>query len=180
MKFFRHPFLHTCYNEITKRSLADFLTENNYTVAPVTVDNSEWIFARAYDRSETAGNDELKMKIASEYIEYMRDKTRYYKTQSGQLFGYNINHILLIHANKLNADHLDELLKMYVDESYDFITVEEALTDPAYKSADNYTGRAGISWLHRWAISLGKDRSFFEGEPLTPQYILHAAGIESE
>jgi len=46
---------------------------------------------------------------------------------------------------------LDELLAMYQQRNYAFISLEEALADEAYQSQDDYAGRGGISWLHRWA-----------------------------
>jgi hypothetical protein len=44
--------IHTSTGETAKPifySLAGYLHARNYTEAPVTVDNSEWIFAAAYD-----------------------------------------------------------------------------------------------------------------------------------
>ena len=54
-RYFRHPFLHTGLDLGTKTSLEDFLKQHGYTVAPVTIDNSEWIFARAFDEALTRG-----------------------------------------------------------------------------------------------------------------------------
>jgi len=30
---------------------------------------------------------------------------------------------------------------------------------------DTYVGPAGITWLHRWALTAGKRGAFFAGEP---------------
>ena len=40
---------------------------------------------------------------------------------------------------------------------------------------DTYVGPAGITWLHRWALTAGKRGPFFAGEPTVPQYIERAA-----
>jgi len=58
-EFFRHPFLHTGTDLETKRSLEAFLAEHGYRVAPVTIDNSEWIFARAFLLAKRAGDEVL-------------------------------------------------------------------------------------------------------------------------
>ena len=42
---------------------------------------------------------------------------------------------------------------MFERRGYGFVTLDEALVDPAYASEDTYTGRAGMSWLQRWAIT---------------------------
>lgn len=52
--------------------------------------------------------------------------------------------------------------------------------DPAYRHADGYRGRAGISWLHRWAMAEKKPKVFYEGEPAVPQHVLDIAGVEGE
>jgi len=46
--YFRHPMLQNGRTPALKRESSAFLAENGYAVAPVTLDNSEWIFARAY------------------------------------------------------------------------------------------------------------------------------------
>ena len=40
-----------------------------------------------------------------------------------------------------------------VRRGYTFVPLEQALADSAYASADTYTGPAGITWLHRWALT---------------------------
>ena len=41
----------------------------------------------------------------------------------------------------------------------------------AYQSADAYVGPAGITWLHRWALTRGMPGATFAGEPEVPQDI---------
>ena len=51
-----------------------------------------------------------------------------------------------------------------------FVSLEEALKDPAYELKDEYIGQAGMTWLHRWAITAGK-KGIFAGEPVVPEWI---------
>ena len=44
---------------------------------------------------------------------------------------------------------------------------------------DDFVGPGGISWLHRWALSEGRNR-VLPGEPSTPRFVLDAAGISEE
>lgn len=180
IRYFRHPFLHVGNTEEKKRQLEAFLSANDYQAAPVTVDNSDWIFARAYDHALLAGDSTMAQKIGKAYISYMGEKVTYFEQQSEALLGYNLKQILLLHANTINADYLDELLEMISRQGYAFIRLEEALTDPAYTSEDHYTGNAGISWLHRWAITQGKKGDFFKGDPRTPSFVMEVAEITAE
>jgi peptidoglycan/xylan/chitin deacetylase (PgdA/CDA1 family) len=180
LRYFRHPFLHTGRSLETKRALEAFLDRHGYRVAPVTHDNSEWIFARAYDRAVDRDDRETMKRIGGSYVEYMEKKFAYFEHQSTELFGREIRQILLVHANRLNGDYFDELARMIRSRGYAFVSLESALEDPAYASEDAYTGPAGITWLHRWALTRGVERSFFAGEPATPRFVMQQAGVESE
>lgn len=180
LEYFRHPYLHTGLSLEKKKKLDDFIEEHNYTIAPVTIDNGEWIYARAYENACNKNDFDLMKIIGKGYVNYMMDKTKYFENQSVKLFGREIKQILLVHANMINADYFDELAEELLKHNYRFISIKEALTDTAYQSEDTFTGRGGISWLHRWSYTRNVDKSFFAGEPEVPQNILDIAEIESE
>jgi len=177
-RYFRHPFLHTGLDLENKIALEDFLEQHGYEVAPVTIDNSEWIFARAFDHALDQDDSNLQKRLGPEYVDYMLSMTAYYEDQSRSLFDREIPQILLLHANDLNARYLGSLLAALAQRGYSFIDLETALEDPAYSSPDAYVGPGGITWLHRWALTRGVDRSFFAGEPTTPLWVQQLAGIE--
>jgi peptidoglycan/xylan/chitin deacetylase (PgdA/CDA1 family) len=167
-QFFRHPFLHTGRTLDDRRRFEASLAERGYRVAPVTIDNHEYLFAAAYD---LALADSVRARIADEYIRYMEAVTAYYEQQSTALLGREIPQVLLLHANTLNAEHFGRLSQMYARRGYAFVPLERAMQDPAYASEDTYTGPAGITWLHRWALTQGKRGSFFAGEPEVPDWV---------
>jgi hypothetical protein len=39
-----------------------------------------------------------------------------------------------VHANDINADCLDEMLKRFAARGYHFVTLDEAMRDPAYQT----------------------------------------------
>ena len=177
-RYFRHPFLHTGRDLDTKHALERRLNQLGYQIAPVTIDNSEWIFARAYDEALDRQDLDLQRKLGAEYVQYMLRMVSYYEDQSRGLFEREIPQILLVHANAINAHYLDRLLEALDQRGYEFIELELALSDPAFNSADTYVGPGGITWLHRWALTRGVDGDFFDGEPLTAQWVQDVAGIE--
>jgi len=171
LRYFRHPYLHTG-KEIEKRhKFEEFLADRGYIIAPVTIDNADYMFARAYDNANDRGDKAAAKRVSDAYIPYMESMFDYYERQSTGLFGREIRQILLMHANSLNADHMDRLAGMIRKRGYEFITLEQALTDEAYKSPDTYTGAGGISWLHRWAITRNVPKTFFAGEPEPPEFV---------
>ncbi len=171
-EFFRHPFLRTGRTLDDRRRFESSLAERGYRVAPVTIDNSDYVFAAAYD---LAPADSVRRRVADEYIRYMEAVTAYYEQQSRALFGREIAQVLLLHANNLNADHFGRLAEMYARRGYAFVSMERALRDPAYASEDTYTGPGGITWIHRWALTQGKRGEFFAGEPEVPGWVQEMA-----
>ena len=180
LRYFRHPFLHTGRSLETRRALEDFLERRGYRVAPVTFDNSEWIFARAYALAKQRGDAKAAAQVAREYAPYMEAKIEYFERQSVRLFSREIRQILLVHANALNADHFRDLVGRLRTRGYAFISLDRALEDPAYASADTFTGAGGITWLQRWALTAHGRDGILPGEPPTPKPILEAAGIAEE
>lgn len=167
-RFFRHPFLHTGRTMEDRRRFEASLAERGYRVAPVTIDNHDYLFAAAYD---LAPADSVRRRVADEYLAYMERVTAYYEQQSVSLLGRDIPHVLLLHANDLNADHFGRIAEMYVRRGYAFVPLERALQDPAYASPDTYTGPGGITWIHRWALTAGKRGAAFAGEPEVPAWV---------
>jgi peptidoglycan/xylan/chitin deacetylase (PgdA/CDA1 family) len=97
-----------------------------------------------------------------------------------RLFSREIRQILLVHANILNADRFSELAARLRDRGYAFCSLGRALEEPAYGSADAFTGAGGISWLHRWALTSGGREVILPGEPATPRFVMDAAGVSEE
>ena len=170
-KYFRHPFLHVGLTPEKHDSLQAFLGDHGYIEAPVSIDNDDYMFAYAYSKAMSNMDKELMHKIGSDYLNYMEQKLIYFETQSEKLVGRNIKHILLLHANAINADYLDELAERYQKHGYSFISMEDALTDPAYQKEITKYYNWGISWIDRWALSAGKTGDFFKNDPATPEYI---------
>ena len=179
MRYFRHPYLQTGLSLEVKDGLNQFLEEHKYTIAPVTIDNADWIFARAYDNAFDKNDSKLMKQIGTAYVPYLESKMDYWERQSVKLFGREIKQTLLLHANFINSDYFDDIAKMLVKRGYKFITLEEALKDEAYKTPDTFNRKAGISWLHRWALAKGRE-NVLPDEPKTPDFVMKAAGVDSE
>lgn len=177
IRYFRHPYLHTGDTREKKDALTAVLIKFNYVVAPVTVDNSDWIFARAYDIALDKKDSGMQRRLREEYVPYMVAKVKYFESQARDLFGRDISHILLMHANSINAACLGSLLQALQQEGFSFASLTEALQDPVFKTEDDFIGRVGISWVHRWAITQKKPKTFFGSEPRVPDHIQKYSGL---
>jgi peptidoglycan/xylan/chitin deacetylase (PgdA/CDA1 family) len=179
LRYFRHPTLNTGPNLATKRAFEKFLAARGYTVAPVTVDNSEWIFARVYAEAKEKGDGATLKRVTDAYVPYLEEMFAFYEQLSLDVLGYEVKQTLLLHANALNADHFDDIVRMLKRRGYRFISLEQALQDKAHGLPDDYTGPVGISWLQRWAITKGMKLRPEPGLPATmKQYDSSASGLD--
>lgn len=179
VRYFRHPYLHTGLSLEIKDNLNKFLSAHNYTIAPVTMDNADYIFSNAYDRAFDKNDKKLMKQIGTAYVEYMEKCFDYWERQSVKFFGREMKFILLLHANFINSDYFDDLVAVLKKRNYKFVTLEDALKDEAYKLSDTFVARAGISWLHRWAIAKGKE-NILPGEPEVPDFVMKASEFASQ
>lgn len=185
-QWFRHPYLRAGQTPEERAQLSRFLGDRGYRIAPVTVDNGEWVWAFAYanvldGQADTPERTAVLRRLRAGYIPYMLNKVDYFERQSQALLGYNLPQIWLLHANELNAVAYADLIVGVQRRGYRVVTLAEAMIDPAYaRGEDGYNGRFGPSWLHRWAMAEGKTREFFHGEPTVPPWVLQLAGVASE
>ena len=171
LRYFRHPYLHVGNTKAKADSLSKFLKGRNYVVAPVSIDNDDYLFAVVYKRASVKKDSALMLQVGNDYISYLERKLKYYEKQATALFGRNIKQTLLFHASELNSRYIDSLINMFKHNGYSFISLGLALQDPAYQTEVTKYGKWGISWLDRWALSAGKAGEFFADEPQTPAYI---------
>ena len=76
--------------------------------------------------------------------------------------------ILLIHCNELNSLTLRDSIARLRKRGYEFITLDEAMRDPAYERPDTFAGPGG-SWLSRTATVMGRQLTL--SEAAVPEWI---------
>ncbi len=169
MRYFRHPYLHTGRDLQTRREAEAFLTARGYRIAPITLDAWDWAYAAVYEDAKKRGDTGAQDELAKSYLAYSDAVFAYSEQLSKQIVGYEPKQILLLHGNQLEADHIGELLDLFRKRGYRFITLGDALDDPAYNLPDTYAGEDGTGWLDHWALSQGK---IPQGAPVFPQAVI--------
>jgi peptidoglycan/xylan/chitin deacetylase (PgdA/CDA1 family) len=167
LRYFRHTQLRTGPTEEYRKGLAKFLSERGYTVAPVTIDNNDFIFQVVYADAKLRGDKALMKRVGDAYLPYMESVFEHFEKLSKEFLGYEVKQTLLLHANDLNADYFDELARMMKRRGYTFISLEEALKDKAYSLPDAQH-KKGLSWIHRWMLAKGLQ---MKPEPSEPEFI---------
>ncbi len=155
LRYFRYPFLELGPALETRRAFEKFLAGRGYTVAPVTINNKEYMFAAVYARALAHGDRETAERVAQAYMSYMEQVFVYFEKLSVDALGYEVRQVLLLHADSLNSDHLNDLVRMMKVRGYRFISLDQALKDKAYHQPDTYSGEGGVSWIEHWVVTKG-------------------------
>jgi peptidoglycan/xylan/chitin deacetylase (PgdA/CDA1 family) len=170
LQFFRFPMNHTGETRERHDQVAAFLSQRGYRLAPCTIDNSDYLFNVAYVRM-LSEHDSAAARLRAAYLSYTSAEIDYYAALGRQVFGYEPPEIMLLHDNRLNADVINELLALVEQKHYTFVSLNDALSDSAYRTPDTYVTSYGPMWGYRWAAERGvKVNGRLEPEP--PEWIL--------
>src|SRR5262245_4722436 len=156
LRYFRHPFLHVGRDIGTRRAFEAFLADHGYIVAPVTVDTDDFVYAAAYASALRRNNPAAASRIAADYPRYMEEVFSYFEEVSRRVTGREIPQVVLLHANRLNADRFDQIAGMLVRRGYRFVSLSQALADPAYQLRDDFVGAPSNSWFNHWEVTAGR------------------------
>ena len=155
---------------VKKRHDAEqFLAQRGYRIAPVTMDAWDWMYSGVYEDARRRGDTSLQQQLVTSYLSHTREVFDYYEKLSRDMLGYEPKQVLLLHSNWLEADHVIELLDLLQTRGYRFITLQDALSDPAYSMPNQYVGEEGTNWLDQWAITRGRPP---RNTPVFPQWVI--------
>jgi peptidoglycan/xylan/chitin deacetylase (PgdA/CDA1 family) len=131
-RWFRYPYLHEGDTLEKRRAVRAFLAANQYRIAETTLDYEDYLwnsaYARCLDRKDAESIRWLResyLATADEYLRMQRDLAR-------QVFGRDINHVLLLHLGAFSGEILPDLFALLKKQGYDIVTLEEAQSDPVY------------------------------------------------
>lgn len=169
-RYYRYPYNDTGDTAQKKQAFLQFLTEHGYKPAPMTFENDDWMYSELYE-SASAKNDTAEMlKLKNAYLQESEQHIAFIELSSDQSFHRQIAQVADLHVDQMNADVLDDLLTLFEHHGYKFISLEQALADPAYETRDDFVGSDGISWLLRWQLALGKPINY-RGSSNPPQWV---------
>jgi peptidoglycan-N-acetylglucosamine deacetylase len=177
LEFFRFPMNHTGDTIEKHDAISAFLAQRGYKLATCTIDNADYLFNDAYLQILAKKDKRGAQNLRLEYIAYTSSEIDYYASLSRQVLGYEPPQVMLLHDNRLNADVIDEVLELFQNKGYRFVSLRAAQSDPAYGIPDTYITPYGPMWGYRWA----KEKNVkVDGrlEPEPPQWIIDLAGLK--
>jgi peptidoglycan/xylan/chitin deacetylase (PgdA/CDA1 family) len=140
--WFRYPFLASGSGEVAK-AVEDFLGQRGYRIAPVTVDYQDYSFAGTYVRHLRAGETQKAEEHFGVVMQTLDHGFSRAEARSLEIFGYEAPLVLLIHCNEMNALTLRRAIQRMRDRGYRFVSIDEAMEDPAYRTPGLRPGAMG-------------------------------------
>jgi peptidoglycan/xylan/chitin deacetylase (PgdA/CDA1 family) len=156
LRFFRFPYNDTGGTPEKKAAFDKFLAEHHYEIATCTEENMDWYYESVYHAALAKGDVIHAAKVREAYLQQTRDALIQYEKMSLEMMGRPFPQVMLMHANHLNADSMDEVLKIFEARGYKFVSLAKAQSDKAYRTPDVFTGPWGIMWQQRWDYTLHK------------------------
>ena len=155
LRFYRFAFNHVGDTEEKRVSMEALLTRRGYRLAASTIDTSDYVFARAYDRALTEKDAGARKRIEDAYLTYTRAQIAYYARLNSTVLGYEPPEVIVLHLSSLNAAILGRILQIFRTMNYRFVTLEQAQSDPAYAHSPKFATKYGPMWGYRWARDRG-------------------------
>lgn len=145
-KYFRYPTLKIGVDTQKPREIRAFLKQNGFVEVPATIDSRGGYFSQPYCAALARGDKVCANFIAATFKSMLLDKTKKARAAAQKIAGRNVKQILMIQANQLTSDLLDELLRWYKTMGVRFISIDEALRDPFYATEDVTNAANQIIW----------------------------------
>ena len=155
--WFRHPYLETGRTAEDQHSLEAWLKSHGYRVAPVTLENADWMFAYPYDEAVLKGDMAEARRIRLEYIDYTAKCVVWYREAALELLGRRPALVFLLHGSRINADSVDDLADILRRNGLKPASLERVMRDKAYAIPDDRPEEAGDEWLNRWSQTLNRE-----------------------
>jgi peptidoglycan-N-acetylglucosamine deacetylase len=154
----RYPFLREGDTLEKRRAVRAWLLAHGYQIAEVSMDFEDYLWNAPYARC-VAKHDELS--IAKLRDGYLAVAAQYYgvsRELSQLLYGREVKYVLLMHVGAFDARMLPELLALYRAKGVKFISLADALSDPAYQDDPDIGEPTGGTLLE---LMLQKDKIKF-------------------
>ncbi len=138
----RYPYLHEGDTVEKRRAVRAGLFARGYRIAEVTMDFEDYLWNDPYARCFAKHDEAALQYLHDSYLSTAEQYIRVDREMSHRLFQRDVPYVLLMHIGAFDAKMLPELIALYRRNGFRFISMPDALKDPAYK-ADPDAGDAG-------------------------------------
>ncbi|QNN65144.1 polysaccharide deacetylase family protein [Sphingomonas rhizophila] len=131
-KWYRFPYLAEGDDPAKRLAVRTWLADHGYRIASVSMSFSDWQWSAPYARCTAAGDRAAMAELERTYMEAAKADIDYSRLVSKRMYGRDIPHVLLLHVGGMTAHMMPRLLDLYRREGFQFVSLAEAQSDPAY------------------------------------------------
>lgn len=146
----RFPYLKEGNTAAKRDGMRAWLTAHRYDSGAVSIDASDWYYDMRYEKWRVAHPHADPAPFRTAYLEHLWGRAAYYDGLSQQLLGRSAKHVLLLHARRINAEFLPDVIAMFRSKGWSILSPADAYQDPLYAMKPNILP-AGESIL--WSLA---------------------------
>lgn len=143
----RFPLLKEGETAEKRDSIRNWMLQNDYKPAPVSIDTSDWFYSSRFLAWRDENPDAKLDGFRQAYLDHLWDRASYYDSLSSLVLGRSISHVFLLHTNAINAEFLPDIISLFDDRGWQLIDANDAFQDPVYRmSPDVLPAGESIIW----------------------------------
>ncbi len=131
-KWLRFTYLREGNTPEKRDGMRNFLREQGYRNAYVSLDTSDWRLNEELVKLLNANPDADVAPIRAAYLAHVRQRAEAYRALSRQLQGRDIAQVLLLHHNLINALWLGDVIAQFKEMGWTIVSPQQAFEDPVY------------------------------------------------
>lgn len=131
--WFRYPFLWEGDSLDKRHAIRAYLQQHGYRVAQVSMDFEDYLWNAPYARCVAQHDDKAIDSLRASYLATADQYATLFRDLSHTLYGRDIPYVLLMHLGAFDAKMLPDLIALYRKRGFTFITLEQAMNDPAFR-----------------------------------------------
>jgi peptidoglycan-N-acetylglucosamine deacetylase len=135
--WFRYPFLWEGDTLERRHDVRTWLQQHDYQIAQVSMDFGDYLWNAPYARCVAKHDDEAIEALRASYLATADQSITVFRDLTHTLYGRDISYVLLLHIGAFDAKMLPDLIALFRSRGFTFITLPEAMKDPAYKEDPN-------------------------------------------
>lgn len=136
-RWFRYPFLDEGKDEAQRIAARQVLAKHGYRVGAVTIGFSDWAFTPAWARCNAKHDEAAVARLERLYLQAERENIRVARRTAHALYGRDIPYVLLMHVSAMSAHMMPQVIRVYRQSGFGFVSLPEAERDPAYGAYTN-------------------------------------------
>jgi peptidoglycan/xylan/chitin deacetylase (PgdA/CDA1 family) len=143
----RYPVLHEGDTLAKRRTTRQWLLSRGYRIAETSMDFEDYLWNAPYARCLAKHDAASIQRLHDSYLEVADQYYAAFREASRRTYGRDVKYVLLMHVGAFDAHMLPELLALYRSKGVHFISMPEALADPAYRDDPDIAARNGGTHL---------------------------------